>query len=99
MIKLAEEEHKALASTIRDRLINSVNGRKARLIKEKDDVLNIADSNAMLMHPSQFVVTNPSSPGGIQGKRATRHRRDLDEIPSFPENYKRKRKAADDIGS
>lgn len=99
MIKLAEEEHRALANTLRDRLINSVSGRKARLNREKDDVLNIAESNAILMHPNQFVVANPSSPGGIQGKRATRHRRDMDEIPSFPENHKRKRKAADDIGS
>src|SRR5438045_5718387 len=99
MIKVAEGEHRALAATLRDRLLNNVNGRKARLNREKDDALNISESNAMLLHPNQYVITNPSSPGGIHGKRTTRHRREVDEIPSFPENYKRKRKAADDIGS
>jgi hypothetical protein len=51
------------------------------------------------MHPNQFSITNPASPGGIHGKRATRHRREVDDIPGFTDNNKRKRKAADDIGS
>jgi hypothetical protein len=99
MQKLAEEEHKALASTLRDRLVNNLNSRKTRLNKEKDDGMNIGESNALHLHPNQYVITNPSSPGGIHGKRATRHRRDIEEIPTFPDSYKRKRKAADDIGS
>lgn len=99
MIKLAEEEHKALASSLRDRLINSVTGKKIKLNKEKDDLLNIGESNALLMHPNQYTVANPSSPGGVHSKRATRHRRDIDDIPGFPESHKRKRKAADDVGS
>jgi hypothetical protein len=99
MIKLAEEEHKALASSLRDRLINSVTGKKIKLNKEKDDLLNIGESNALLMHPNQFTVANPSSPGGVHSKRATRHRRDIDDIPGFPESHKRKRRAVDDVGS
>lgn len=99
MIKLAEEEHKALATTLRDRLINSVTGRKIKLNKEKDDILNIGESNALLMHPNQYTVTNPSSPGGVHIKRATRHRRDIEDIPGFSESNKRKRKAVDDLGS
>lgn len=98
MMKLAEEEHKALSSTLRDRLINSVTGRKARLQKEKEN-LEIGDSNALLMHPNQFSMTNPSSPGGIHGKRATRHRRDVEDLPGFPDNHKRKRRAGDDAES
>ncbi|KAI9746022.1 MAG: hypothetical protein M1818_000703 [Claussenomyces sp. TS43310] len=98
MIKLAEEEHKALSSTLRDRLINSVTGRKARLQKEKEN-LEIGDSNALLMHPNQFSMNNPASPGGIHGKRATRHRRDIEDLPSFADSHKRKRKAADDAES
>jgi hypothetical protein len=99
MIKLAEEEHKALASSLRDRLINSVTGKKIKLNKEKDDLLNIGESNALLMHPNQYAVVNPSSPGGVHSKRATRHRRDIDDIPGFPDSHKRKRRAADDVGS
>jgi hypothetical protein len=96
--KLADTEHKALSSSLRDRLINSVNGRRARLNKEKENV-EIGETNALLMHPSQFSIANPSSPGGIHAKRATRHRREVDELPGFNETHKRKRKNADDSGS
>lgn len=98
MIKLAEEEHKALSNTLRDRLINSVTGRKARLNKEREN-LEIGENNALLMHPNQYSIANPSSPGGIHSKRATRHRRDLEDLPGFPDSNKRKRKANDDTGS
>lgn len=43
-------------------------------MKEKEH-LDIADTNAILLHPSQFSITNPSSPGGPQGSRKTRHAR------------------------
>ncbi len=92
--KLADLEHKSLATTIRDRLVNSVTMKKARLFKDKD-VLEIGESNVQLLHPSQFGIANPSSPGGIHGKRATRHRRDADELQNLPESNKRKRKAHD----
>jgi hypothetical protein len=98
MIKLADEEHKALANTLRDRLINSVTGRKARLNKEREN-LEIGENNALLMHPNQYSIANPSSPGGVHSKRATRHRRDLEDLPGFPDSNKRKRRANDDAGS
>ncbi|KHJ35603.1 putative deacetylase complex subunit protein [Erysiphe necator] len=88
--KLAYNEHNALRTTLRDRLINSVTNKKARLFKEKE--IDINDNSALLLHPSQFGIANPSSPGGIHGKRATRNRRDIDETKNFPEIYKRKRK-------
>ena len=90
---LAADEHRALASTLRDRLINSVSSKKSRLSRDKETV-EISDSNAMLLHPSQYGVGNPASPGGLHGKRTTRHRRDADEL-TLTEGTKRKRKAAD----
>lgn len=99
MIKLAEEEHRSLSTTLRDRLINSVNAKKTKLLKEKDELFNIAESNALHMHPNQYSIANPSSPGGMHGKRSTRQRRDIEDVPGFPESHKRKRKAVDDIGS
>ena len=92
-MKLAAGEHRALASTLRDRLINSITSKKNRLSKDKDS-LEISDSNALLLHPNQFGLTNPSSPG-VHGKRATRGRRDPDDLSSFADGNKRKRKAAD----
>jgi hypothetical protein len=92
--KLALGEHSALSGTLRDRLINSVTNKKNRLGRDRETV-EIGDSNALLLHPSQYGLANPSSPGGIHGKRATRHRREADDLTSFPESHKRKRKAGD----
>jgi hypothetical protein len=93
-MKLAAGEHRALGSTLRDRLINSITSKKNRLSKDKDS-LEISDSNAVLLHPNQFGLTNPASPGGVHAKRATRHRREIDELSTFPDGSKRKRKAGD----
>ena len=73
-------------------------------MKEKEQ-LDIADTNALLLHPSQFTITNPGSPGGVPTSRKTRTRggrgdqNDLDN--GYPEvTNKRKRKLIDDdIGS
>ncbi|RDL41263.1 Uncharacterized protein BP5553_01242 [Venustampulla echinocandica] len=92
--KLAASEYKALASTLRDRLINSVTNKKNRLSRDKES-MEIGESNALLLHPSQFGIANPSSPGGLHGKRATRLRRDADDLHSFGDSSKRKRKAMD----
>lgn len=67
--------------------------------------MDISDTNALLLHPNQFTITNPASPGGIHGNRKTRHTRHRIGIDDFGngiglESNKRKRKAADDdIGS
>lgn len=92
--KLAGIEHQALSSTLRDRLINSVTNKKTRLSRDRETI-EIGESNALLLHPSQFGLANPASPGGMHSKRATRHRRDADELLNFAEGNKRKRKAAD----
>ncbi|KAH9907870.1 Sds3-like-domain-containing protein [Xylariomycetidae sp. FL2044] len=97
-LEVAKREHRALSSTLRDRLINAVTSKKYRLSKEKE-ALDISDSSALLLHPNQFSLTNPTSPGGTHGKRNTRLRREMEDLPGFSENKKRKRNAADDDGS
>lgn len=72
-------------------------------MREKEQ-LDIADTNSLLLHPNQFSITNPASPGGIHGNRKTRHTRhrvDLDELGNGIHSEmlnKRKRKAPDDDG-
>ncbi|EAQ83807.1 hypothetical protein CHGG_10211 [Chaetomium globosum CBS 148.51] len=93
----ANREYKALSQTLRDRLINVIMSKKSRLNREKE-ALEISDASALLLHPNQFSITNPASPGGAHGKRATRQRRELEDM-TF-ENKKRKRlNNNDDDGS
>ncbi|KAK0638044.1 hypothetical protein DIS24_g10215 [Lasiodiplodia hormozganensis] len=98
-VRLAQEEHRHLANTLRERLVASVKQRQARLLKEKEQ-LDIADSNALLLHPNQFSITNPASPGGPASNRKTRHTRhrvgDPDDMVStaMATEKSRKRKAA-----
>ncbi|KAJ4271630.1 hypothetical protein NW762_000335 [Fusarium torreyae] len=97
-VETAKREHRALTSTLRDRLINTLTHKKNRLNREKE-VLEINDSNALLLNPNQFSLTNPASPGGPHGKRATRLRKDADDLQMYSDNKKRKRNAGDDDGS
>jgi len=94
-IEVAKREHKALSDTLKDRLINTILSRKYRLTKEKE-AIDISDSSALLLHPSQFSLNNPSSPGGPHGKRNTRLRREMEEMPGYSDSKKRKRNADDD---
>ncbi|KAI6939087.1 hypothetical protein KC341_g4423 [Hortaea werneckii] len=71
----ASEEHAALSATIRQRLIASLTKKRQNLLRDKEQ-LDIADSNALLLHPSHFSINNPGSPGGTaQQNRKTRHLR------------------------
>lgn len=98
--QLAIEEHKKLTETIRERLVQAITSRKNRLMKDKEH-LDLADTNALLLHPNQFSITNPASPGGMHGNRKTRGTRrgaDFDDL--IEPMHKRKRKALeDDYGS
>lgn len=91
----AKREHRALTNTLRDRLINTLSQKKNRLNREKE-VLEINDSNALLLNPNHFSLTNPGSPGGTHGKRATRLRKDAEDMFA---DKKRKRNAGEDDGS
>ncbi|KAF1834372.1 hypothetical protein BDW02DRAFT_569165 [Decorospora gaudefroyi] len=97
-VRIAEEEHKLLAGTIRERLAASIQQRTNKLKREKEQ-LDLSDSNAMLLHPSQFSIGNPASPGGPQAPRKTRRTGhkfgDAEEIAAASE-HKRKRKLFED---
>lgn len=97
-VETAKREHKALTSTLRDRLINQLTQKKNRLNREKE-VLEISDSNALLLNPNQFSIINPGSPGGTHGKRATRLRKDPAEDLQIYSDKKRKRNPGDDDAS
>lgn len=94
------KEHRLLTESLRQRLIHSVNQKKAALLKEKEK-LDIADTNALLFHPNQFSINNSASPGGPQSNRKTRHTRhrlEAEELePAGGGNNKRKRKAPTDM--
>ncbi|PSN60960.1 hypothetical protein BS50DRAFT_161461 [Corynespora cassiicola Philippines] len=97
-VQIAEEEHKLLAATIRERLTASIQQRTTRLRREKEQ-LDLSDSNAMLLHPNQFSIGNPASPGGPQAPRKTRRTGhkfgDAEDLATATEN-KRKRKLFED---
>ncbi|KAK2038625.1 hypothetical protein LZ31DRAFT_532997 [Colletotrichum somersetense] len=97
-VETAKREHQALSATLRDRLVNTLLSRKYRLNKEKE-ALEISDSSALLLHPNQFSITNPASPGGTHGKRATRLRKDAEELAGYADGKKRKRNPGEDDGS
>ena len=60
--------------------------------------MEISDSNALLLNPSHFSMTNPGSPGGTHGKRATRLRKDADEA-LFADKKRKRNGNGDDDGS
>ena len=102
-ILLAQEERKRLMEQIRERVVSQVNQRKALLMKEKH-LLDIGDTNALLLHPNQFSLGNPASPGGPHSNRKTRHTRhrlEVDDLGAIADGNKRKRKAPPDteVGS
>lgn len=91
-----------MTSTLRERLFQALSNKRQRLMKEKEQ-LDIADTNALLLHPSQFSITNPASPGGNHTSRKTRftrHREQEDMNGVGDITNKRKRKLAEeDVGS
>ena len=97
----AVREHRHLSATLRERLTNAITAKKVRLTKEKE-ALEISDASALLLHPNQFSITNPASPGGAHSKRATRLRQTADDLSGIgggADARKRKRNGGDDDGS
>ncbi|EPE07422.1 deacetylase complex subunit [Ophiostoma piceae UAMH 11346] len=94
----AVREHRHLSATLRERLTNAITAKKVRLTKEKE-ALEISDASALLLHPNQFSITNPASPGGGHSKRATRLRQTADDLAGIgggADARKRKRNGDDD---
>ncbi|KAL2042544.1 hypothetical protein N7G274_005038 [Stereocaulon virgatum] len=97
-VAVAHQEHQLQLETLRQRLIFNVNRKKADLQREKER-LDIADTSALLHHPSQFTINNTASPGGPQSNRKTRHTRhrlEMEDLDPTGGNNKRKRKALND---
>lgn len=105
-LRLAEEEHRQLSGTIRERIIQLLNHKKNRLMREKEQ-LDIGDSSALLLHPNQFSISHSASPGGPQSNRKTRHTRhrpgEMEDVAGGSSsagaegNHKGKRKAAEEL--
>ncbi|KAK3210084.1 hypothetical protein GRF29_44g1622686 [Pseudopithomyces chartarum] len=91
-VHIADEEHKLLAATIRERLMATIQTRTMRLKREKEQ-LDLSDSNAMLLHPNQFSIGHPQSPGGPQAPRKTRRTgHKFGDADDQAQDNKRKRK-------
>jgi len=74
----------------------SIQMRTARLKREKEQ-LDLSDSNAMLLHPNQFSIGHPSSPGGPQAPRKTRRTgHKFGDVEDIASENKRKRKLFED---
>jgi hypothetical protein len=100
-LHLAAEEYEQMTNTLRERLTQQLSSRRQRLMKEKEQ-LDIADTNALLLHPSQFTITNPASPAGHTSRKTrTTRRGEQDELNGYHDvTNKRKRKFIDDeVGS
>ncbi|MCJ1354138.1 MAG: hypothetical protein MMC33_004125 [Icmadophila ericetorum] len=98
-IKVAKEEHKILEKSVRDRVMQQVQKKKNQMLREKEH-LDITDTNALLLHPSQFSITHPVSPNNGQSNRKTRHTRhrlDVDDMGKGNDSNKRKRKIPADF--
>ncbi|KAK4938165.1 hypothetical protein LTR10_021324 [Elasticomyces elasticus] len=99
-LHLAAEECEHMTSTLRERLFQSLSNKRQRLMKEKEQ-LDIADTNALLLHPSQFSITNPTSPGGNHTSRKTRftRHREQEDLNGDGMNKRKRKNADEDIGS
>lgn len=100
-LHLASEEYEHMTSTLRERLTQQLTSKRQRLLKEKEQ-LDIADTNALLLHPSQFTITNPASPAAQPSRKTrTTRRGEQDDMNGFHDvSNKRKRKFLDDdVGS
>lgn len=74
-------------------MINNVTKKRDKLLREKEQ-LDIADSSALFLHPNQFTVNIPQSPGGAQNNRKTRHTRH--RVGEVEDERQKKRKAPAD---
>ncbi|PHH51328.1 hypothetical protein CFIMG_005649RA [Ceratocystis fimbriata CBS 114723] len=98
-IETAKREQHCLAKTLRDRLINTLNAKKHRLLKEKE-AFEIGDTSALMLHSNQYSFLRPSSPGG--NTKRTRTRREQEDIlasTNGSSHEKKRKRGADDDGS
>lgn len=89
-VTVADKEHTYLLNTLRARLTQTIEQKRAALLKERDR-LEVSDATTLLLNPAHFTFANPASPGGPQSNRKTRHGRHRYDVEDAGEN-KRKRK-------
>ncbi|KAL5594080.1 hypothetical protein BROUX41_001127 [Berkeleyomyces rouxiae] len=98
-IETAKREHGYLSKTLRDRLINTLNAKKHRLLKEKE-AFEIGDTSALMLHSNQYSFLRPSSPGGNTKRTRTRREQEDSLASTNGSSHDKKRKrGADDDGS
>ncbi|KAL8991814.1 MAG: hypothetical protein Q9169_007628 [Polycauliona sp. 2 TL-2023] len=93
-VTVADKEHTYLLNILRTRLTQTIEQKRAALLKERDK-FEFSDVSSSLLNPTHFVFANPASPGGPQSNRKTRHGRHRYDIDDPSEN-KRKRKLPTD---
>ncbi|KAL8861819.1 MAG: hypothetical protein Q9178_001688 [Gyalolechia marmorata] len=92
---VADKEHTYLLNILRTRLTQTIEQKRAALLKERDK-LEFSDTSSLLLHPTHFGFPHPASPGGTQSNRKTRHGRYRYDVDDTGEN-KRKRKLPADL--
>ncbi|KAL8666094.1 MAG: hypothetical protein Q9168_007570 [Polycauliona sp. 1 TL-2023] len=93
-VTVADKEHTYLLNILRTRLTQTIEQKRAALLKERDK-FEFSDVSSALLNPTHFVFANPASPGGPQSNRKTRHGRHRYDAEEPGEN-KRKRKLPTD---
>ncbi|KAK7979756.1 hypothetical protein PG989_012213 [Apiospora arundinis] len=78
-IEVAKREYRALSSTLRDRLINAITSKKARLSREKE-ALEISDSSAL--GPPVYAARWKKQSGYADNKKRKRNGGDEDGSPA-----------------
>ncbi|CAL8581600.1 hypothetical protein XPA_007289 [Xanthoria parietina] len=93
-VTVADKEYAYLLNILRTRLSQTIEQKRAALLKERDK-MEFSDISSSLLNSTHFVFPNPASPGGPQSNRKTRHGRHRYDVDDLGEN-KRKRKLPTD---
>ncbi|KAL8848388.1 MAG: hypothetical protein Q9221_006587 [Calogaya cf. arnoldii] len=93
-VTVADKEHTYLLNILRTRLIQTIEQKRAALLKERDK-FELSDNSSSLLNPTHLLFPNPASPGGPLSNRKTRHGRHRYDAEEVGEN-KRKRKLPTD---
>ncbi|KAL8645794.1 MAG: hypothetical protein Q9226_007139 [Calogaya cf. arnoldii] len=93
-VTVADKEHTYLLNILRTRLTQTIEQKRAALLKERDKV-ELSENSSSLLNPTHLLFTNPTSPGGPLSNRKTRHGRHRYDAEEVGGN-KRKRKLPTD---
>ncbi|KAL8784779.1 MAG: hypothetical protein Q9213_003759 [Squamulea squamosa] len=97
-VTVADKEYTYLLNILRTRLVQTIEQKRAALLKERDKC-ELSDTTSLLLNPTHLGSTNPASPGGPQSNRKTRHGRHRYDADDTGENRRKRKLPADDEGS